>query len=654
MLILIVASGPDKGRVHQLADDRPHIIGRRSKSVAQTLPTDDRKMSRQHAQLECVDGRWFVTDLGSRNGTYVNGTPIAGRTLIANGDRLQLGASLMVAAHQPDAQAPPTPVIDLHYDPRPDMVRHHPDDDAPAEDLSSAIARSVEADDDPTDASATGTTPGAGDRIVATRHGLARIPAASSGALVLRPSGTDQLPAVRQAPTPTGGVRVPRPWLALAALVMLALIASNVVLLMRGGPTDRHPRSSDIQPGPSDPDITAAIKPGPPGPGSSSDNPAAPDPAAPDSPGIPAASSIDPAVAQQLSDARSALEQQRRIAEENQRLAEQARLRADELAAQLVSQKQNIEQLRSDSAVQIAKARQLAEGQALAAAAAQRQTEARYQQLLAEYERLRIAAIPPGTPPAAVPPATSPATIASPEAADPTHPDPGNPPSGPSPADGTSAPSAAAVPEPAPAPEPIPGTIWDHLGPDDSIVFVVDASGSLIDAQTIVARRLGELIDRLRETQRFAVIFFQGGKAVELPPTGLRSASPERKAEVRRWIDPGQGNVRPLGRANPLPALDIALVLRPDHLCLLADRVTPPPGSETVPEGQVSAEDLLDHLARTFQGRSTRLHVMQLFESDARGVLRTLAGRFRGTYQNIRPAPDKAPTRDPLLDSLIP
>jgi pSer/pThr/pTyr-binding forkhead associated (FHA) protein len=38
---------------------------------------DDGRVSRRHARVAFEAGRWMVTDLGSQNGTDVDGTPIA-------------------------------------------------------------------------------------------------------------------------------------------------------------------------------------------------------------------------------------------------------------------------------------------------------------------------------------------------------------------------------------------------------------------------------------------------------------------------------------------------------------------------------------------------------------------------------------------------
>ncbi len=52
----------------------------------------DPEVSRVHARLETVGGRWTVVDDGlSRNGTFVGGRRVTGRRLLASGDRLRFG-----------------------------------------------------------------------------------------------------------------------------------------------------------------------------------------------------------------------------------------------------------------------------------------------------------------------------------------------------------------------------------------------------------------------------------------------------------------------------------------------------------------------------------------------------------------------------------
>ena len=45
--------------------------------------------SRRHARLLLADGEYWLEDLGSSNGTFINGSRITGRVRLATGDRLR-------------------------------------------------------------------------------------------------------------------------------------------------------------------------------------------------------------------------------------------------------------------------------------------------------------------------------------------------------------------------------------------------------------------------------------------------------------------------------------------------------------------------------------------------------------------------------------
>ena len=90
MLILIVASGPDKGRLYELHDGKSVVLGREGDQVKLT----DTKVSRQHAEIlesESGGARTFrIQDRGSVNGTYVNKERIESKELVS-GDEVQIG-----------------------------------------------------------------------------------------------------------------------------------------------------------------------------------------------------------------------------------------------------------------------------------------------------------------------------------------------------------------------------------------------------------------------------------------------------------------------------------------------------------------------------------------------------------------------------------
>jgi FHA domain len=57
----------------------------------------DRTVSRVHAVLERVASRWVIRDLGSRNGTFVNGDRIFGERAIRPGDEIRVGTIRLIA-----------------------------------------------------------------------------------------------------------------------------------------------------------------------------------------------------------------------------------------------------------------------------------------------------------------------------------------------------------------------------------------------------------------------------------------------------------------------------------------------------------------------------------------------------------------------------
>jgi hypothetical protein len=73
---------------------------------------DDPSVSRTHLLLEQLGGAWFVEDLGSRNGTYVNGQRISGRRVVRPGDEIRLGVARAVLRGAVSGGGPATSLVD--------------------------------------------------------------------------------------------------------------------------------------------------------------------------------------------------------------------------------------------------------------------------------------------------------------------------------------------------------------------------------------------------------------------------------------------------------------------------------------------------------------------------------------------------------------
>ncbi len=86
--LLLVKRGPNAGSTFLLEAGSSTSVGRGTDSA---VFLDDITVSRAHAIFERRDdGSWFVRDVGSLNGTYVNGEQVE-ETKLASGDEVQIG-----------------------------------------------------------------------------------------------------------------------------------------------------------------------------------------------------------------------------------------------------------------------------------------------------------------------------------------------------------------------------------------------------------------------------------------------------------------------------------------------------------------------------------------------------------------------------------
>lgn len=71
--------------------DNDFTVGRQGELVI-----DDEFASGRHARFRLVRGLWYVQDLGSTNGTSLNGLRIHANQLLRKGDKVRIGRTVMV------------------------------------------------------------------------------------------------------------------------------------------------------------------------------------------------------------------------------------------------------------------------------------------------------------------------------------------------------------------------------------------------------------------------------------------------------------------------------------------------------------------------------------------------------------------------------
>lgn len=76
-------------------------------SINDFVILDDKTISRHHATISYVDGKFFVLDCGSKNGTRLNGKKLDQQIELKSGDELSLGLSQLIFVLLPSRMLQP-------------------------------------------------------------------------------------------------------------------------------------------------------------------------------------------------------------------------------------------------------------------------------------------------------------------------------------------------------------------------------------------------------------------------------------------------------------------------------------------------------------------------------------------------------------------
>ena len=115
MPALLARSGPLAGRRFELEDPEV-VLGRENAAIALA----DEETSRRHAAIRVIAGTVVIEDLGSTNGTFVDGRRIETATELVGGETIQLGQSTFEVEVEPAPDPGATRVAG-----RPDPDRTH-------------------------------------------------------------------------------------------------------------------------------------------------------------------------------------------------------------------------------------------------------------------------------------------------------------------------------------------------------------------------------------------------------------------------------------------------------------------------------------------------------------------------------------------------
>lgn len=168
------------------------------------------------------------------------------------------------------------------------------------------------------------------------------------------------------------------------------------------------------------------------------------------------------------------------------------------------------------------------------------------------------------------------------------------------------------------------------------IAFVIDASGSLVSIFPYVIEELKQSISQLSARQQFTVIFFQGDRVIEVPPSGIdaKRATMQVKKQVLEWLDHYKNNYSLRGGSDPIKALQRALGYRPQLIFLLSDDIT---GQGKFEIDQWRLLEAIDEANEA----GTKINAIQFIYEDPlvkaglRGTMELIAERSGGVYKYV-------------------
>jgi pSer/pThr/pTyr-binding forkhead associated (FHA) protein len=135
----VMRSGPTPGVVFPLEGEQLTIGRDSSNGVA----INDAEVSRKHSRLMFQGGKYVIDDLGSTNGTFVNGQRLAGPVVLKAGDVVSLGEQIVLMYDAINSDAGATVAVSRKAMPSAPPVQSYsaPQQQAPAQVYSAPPAK---------------------------------------------------------------------------------------------------------------------------------------------------------------------------------------------------------------------------------------------------------------------------------------------------------------------------------------------------------------------------------------------------------------------------------------------------------------------------------------------------------------------------------
>ena len=188
---------------------------------------------------------------------------------------------------------------------------------------------------------------------------------------------------------------------------------------------------------------------------------------------------------------------------------------------------------------------------------------------------------------------------------------------------------------------------FDSGGNANKVVFVIDASGSMVDVLPFVVDELNDSIRKLEDTQQMSIVFFSGKGVFTPDHRGLVACTQDNKRDFRAWTSAWRNSPNAGGRgsAHVEKAITTALSYKPQLIFLLSDNLTG--GGQGAGQHEIFQSRLLkviqdhnrlDPVQKTAPAKFNTLQFIYpdpLVKMGLEGTLKKIAEKTGGEYRFI-------------------
>ena len=171
------------------------------------------------------------------------------------------------------------------------------------------------------------------------------------------------------------------------------------------------------------------------------------------------------------------------------------------------------------------------------------------------------------------------------------------------------------------------GPVFGDGGKARRIVFVCDATGSMLNKMATLRFELENAVSSLKPSQSFNIVFYYDGPKVQAADMGgLLSATPDNKRNAFKFLD----NVTATGQTDPIPAIQLAFRQKPDLIYLLSDG--------GLDDNLRTNKEVTDEIDRLNPGRKVTINTIMFdgYQEEAEAVMSKIANDTGGKYRYVK------------------